>query len=258
LVISILVILLAIFGTWITPYNPIKPNLAEKLNAPSDTHLLGTDDMGRDILSRIIAGTGISLGSALIIISLSMVIGIVLGVISGYVGGWVDDILMRITDIFLAFPALVLAMAISATLGPSLKNALVAVSLVWWPWYSRLVRAQVMSIRQKEFVLAAKSVGTSDVSIIVNHILLNAWGPIIVQATLDIGNTILLTASLSFIGLGAQPPTPEWGAMVSIGRLYMLSYWWVPTMPGFAILISVLGFNLLGDAVRDFSDVRGR
>ncbi len=256
--ISIFIILLAIFGNWLTPYDPIKPNLAEKLNAPSAAHLLGTDDMGRDILSRIISGTSISLGSAVIIISLSMVIGIVLGVISGYVGGWVDDILMRITDIFLAFPALVLAMAISATLGPSLNNALIAVSLVWWPWYSRLVRAQVMSIRQKEFVLAAKSVGTSDISIILNHIMVNALGPIIVQATLDIGNTILLTASLSFIGLGAQPPTPEWGAMVSIGRMYMLSYWWVPTMPGFAILISVLGFNLLGDAVRDFSDVRGR
>ena len=258
LTISLLTIFLALFGTLIAPYDPIKPVLVEKLQGPSISHLFGTDDMGRDILSRILSGTKISLGSAAIIISISMIIGMIVGVIAAYVGGWVDDILMRITDIFLAFPALILAMSISATLGPSLNNALIAVSLVWWPWYARLARAQVMSIRQREFVMAAESVGASHGRIIFKHLLANAWGPIIVQATLDIGNTILLTASLSFIGLGAQPPTPEWGAMVSVGRIYMLSYWWVPTMPGFAILISVLGFNLLGDAVRDFSDVRGR
>jgi len=258
LTISIFTIFLALFGSSIAPYDPIKPVLVEKLHEPSIAHLFGTDDMGRDILSRILAGTKISLGSAAIIISISMVIGIVVGVIAGYVEGWVDDILMRITDIFLAFPALILAMSISATLGPSLNNALIAVSLVWWPWYARLARAQIMNIRKREFVTAAESIGASHARIIFKHLLANAWGPIIVQATLDIGNTILLTASLSFIGLGAQPPTPEWGAMVSVGRVYMLSYWWVPTMPGFAILISVLGFNLLGDAVRDFSDVRGR
>lgn len=258
IVISVLTILIALFGTILAPYDPIKPELTQKLQEPSILHILGTDDMGRDILSRIMAGTKISLSSAAIIISISMFIGILIGVIAGYAGGWLDDILMRLTDIFLAFPALILAMSISATLGPSLNNALIAVSLVWWPWYARLARAQVIALQQKEFVTAARSIGASDARIIFKHILANAWGPLIVQATLDIGNTILLTASLSFIGLGAQPPTPEWGAMVSIGRIYMLSYWWVPTMPGLAILISVLGFNLLGDALRDFSDVRGR
>ncbi len=251
-------LLIAIFVTWIAPYDPLKIDLSQKLVPPSGRFLLGTDDMGRDILSRIMMGTRVSLASAVIIIGLSFLVGLVVGLVAGYWGGWVDDLLMRATDVFLAFPALILAMAISATLGPSLQNALIAIASVWWPWYARLVRGQVMSMRNREFVLASQSLGSPALRTIFRHILPNCLGPVFVQLTLDVGATILLTASLSFIGLGAQPPTPEWGAMVSVGRLYMLSYWWVPTMPGFAILISVLGFNLLGDSIRDFLDVRGR
>ncbi len=258
LVIVALTLVVAIFANLITPYDPVVPDLDVKLRAPSLLHVFGTDDMGRDILSRVMAGARISLASALLIISLSGVFGMLVGLAAGYWGGWLDDVLMRLTDIFLAFPALVLAMVISATLGPSLQNALIAVATVWWPWYARLVRGQVLSVRNVEYIQAARSLGASPLRIIFRHILPNIMGPFIVQATLDVGNTILLTASLSFIGLGAQPPTAEWGAMVSVGRLYMLSYWWVPTFPGFAILFSVLGFNLLGDAVRDFADVRSR
>lgn len=251
-------VIIAISAQWITPYNPIAVDLKNKLLQPSAQHVFGTDDMGRDVLSRVLSGTKVSLLSAFIIISISMAFGTIIGVISGYAGGWVDDILMRLTDIFLAFPAFILAMAISATLGASLQNALIAISTVWWPWYARLVRGQVLAIRKLEYVQAAETVGVRPVQIIWRHILPNAFGPVIVQGTLDVGNAILLTASLSFIGLGAQPPTPEWGAMVSVGRLYFLSYWWVPTMPGLAILICVVGFNLLGDAIRDFFDVRQR
>lgn len=258
IVLVTITIVVAITCDWITPYNPLKPEMAVKLQAPSAAHIFGTDDMGRDILSRILVGTRVSLGSALLIIGISGIVGLLVGLAAGYMGGWVDDILMRLTDVFLAFPALVLAMVISATLGPSLKNALIAVATVWWPWYARLVRGQVIAVRSKEYIQAAQTLGVPTLRVIFKHILPNVLSPVIVQGTLDVGNTILLTASLSFIGLGAQPPTPEWGAMVSIGRLYMLSYWWVPTIPGFAILFAVLGFNLLGDAVRDFSDVRSR
>lgn len=258
IIIVALMILIAITSKWISPYDPIGVDLKSKLLAPSAQHWFGTDEMGRDVLSRILSGAKVSLISALIIIGISMVFGTFVGVIAGYVGGWVDDILMRLTDIFLAFPALILAMAISATLGASLQNALIAIATVWWPWYARLARGQVLAIRNMEYVQAARAVGAKPGRIILKHILPNALGPVIVQGTLDVGNTILLTASLSFIGLGAQPPTPEWGAMVSTGRLYFLSYWWVPTMPGLAILICVIGFNLLGDAIRDFVDVRQR
>jgi len=258
LVIVIITLLIAVFASWITPYDPIKPDLDQKLQPPSGAYWLGTDEMGRDIFSRVLLGTRVSLGSAVIIIALSFIVGLFVGLIAGYWGGWIDDLLMRLTDIFLAFPALILAMVITATLGPSLQNALIAISIVWWPWYARLVRGQVISVRNREFVTAARSLGFPESRIIFKHVLPNSMGPVFVQLTLDVGATILLTASLSFIGLGAQPPTPEWGAMISSGRLYMLSYWWVPTMPGIAILIAVLGFNLLGDAIRDFNDVRGR
>jgi peptide/nickel transport system permease protein len=258
LAIVFITVLISIFANWITPYDPLLPEMEVKLQAPSAQHIFGTDDMGRDIFSRVLAGTRVSLGSALLIIAISGVFGLLVGLAAGFWGGWVDDLLMRLTDVFLAFPALVLAMVISATLGASLQNALIAVATVWWPWYARLIRGQVISVRHKEYIQASEALGAPAVRTIFLHILPNVLGPVIVQATLDVGNTILLTASLSFVGLGAQPPTPEWGAMVSVGRLYMLSYWWVPTIPGFAILLSVLGFNLLGDAVRDFSDVRGR
>jgi peptide/nickel transport system permease protein len=258
LVIVVVTLLVAVFSPLLVPYDPIQPDLNVKLTAPSTAHVLGTDDMGRDIFSRILLGTRVSLTSALIIISVSMVFGLFIGLIAGFIGGWLDDLLMRLTDIFLAFPALILAMAISATLGPSLQNAMIAVASVWWPWYARLVRGQVISIRNREYVEAARSVGATPLRVLMRHIFPNTLGPLLVQATLDVGNTILLTASLSFIGLGAQPPTPEWGSMVSVGRLYLLGYWWVPTMPGFAILLTVLGFNLLGDALRDFADVRER
>jgi peptide/nickel transport system permease protein len=258
IVIVAIMILIALTSQWIAPYDPIGVDLNSKLLAPSAQHWLGTDDMGRDVFSRVLAGARVSLLSAFIIIAISIVVGTVIGVIAGYAGGWVDDILMRLTDIFLAFPAFILAMAISATMGASLQNALIAIASVWWPWYARLVRGQVLSIRNLEYVQASRTIGARASRIIFKQILPNAFGPIIVQGTLDVGNAIMLTASLSFIGLGAQPPTPEWGAMVSTGRLYFLSYWWVPTMPGLAIFLCVIGFNLLGDAIRDFMDVRER
>jgi peptide/nickel transport system permease protein len=183
---------------------------------------------------------------------------VLVGGISGYFGGFVDDILMRFTDLFLAFPFLVLAIAISASLGPSLRNTVIALSVVYWPWYARLVRGQVLTIRTREYVEAARSSGCSNARLLFRHVMPNAISPVIVQLTLDVGYAILVTASLSFIGLGAQPPSPEWGAMINDARTYFQSAWWYITFPGLALALTVLGFNLLGDGLRDFLDPRTR
>ncbi len=250
--------LCAVIAPYVVPYSPYKVNLIARLRPPSWQHPFGTDELGRDIFSRVLLGTRISLQAALVIISLSLLLGTVVGTLGALAGGWVDDVLMRLTDSFLAFPYLIFAMLVSAVLGPSLPNAMLAISVTWWPWYARLARGQVLSVKNQLYVEAARAVGVGGLRLFFVYFLRNALSPLIVQATLDVGYAILLTSSLSFIGLGAQPPTPEWGRMVADGRQYLLSYWWVPIFPGLAIFVTVLGFNLIGDAIRDFADPRTR
>lgn len=250
--------LLAIIAPYIAPYSPYKVNLARRLHPPSWQHLFGTDELGRDIFSRVLVGARISLQSAIVIIGLSLSLGTIIGAFGALAGGWIDDVLMRLTDAFLAFPYLIFAMLVSAVLGPSLSNAMLAISVTWWPWYARLARGQILSVKNQLYVEAARAIGVGGMRLFFSYFLRNALSPLVVQATLDVGYAILLTSSLSFVGLGAQPPTPEWGRMVADGRQYLLSYWWVPIFPGLAIFITVLGFNLVGDAIRDFTDPRMR
>ena len=248
---ALLLALVAIFGPSLVPYDPVASDVPQALLPPSALHWFGTDDGGRDIFSRIIYGARSSLLAALGILALASALGTIIGLTAGIAGGWVDEMLMRITDMFLAFPALVLAMGLAATLGPSLLNAIIATALVWWPWYARLVRGQALQLKHEAFVEAARIAGASALRIAFHHILRNCLTPIIVQMSLDIGYAILTLASLSFIGLGAQPPTPEWGSMVSIGRDYFLDQWWMVTFPGLAIFLSVMAFNLLGDGLQE-------
>jgi peptide/nickel transport system permease protein len=251
LALSAAFVLMAIAAPLLAPHDPLAMDPSKRLAAPSALHWFGTDDGGRDILARVIFGTRSSLLTALGILSLASVIGTSIGLAAGYFGGWVDETLMRITDMFLAFPALVLAMGLAAALGPSLFNAMLATAVVWWPWYARLVRGQALHLKNEAFVEAARVAGASGLRIAVRHILRNCLTPIIVQMSLDIGYAILTLSSLSFIGLGAQPPTPEWGSMVSIGRDYFLDQWWIVTFPGLAIFLSVMAFNLLGDGLQE-------
>lgn len=241
---------------WLTLHNPILIDLPQRLLPPGAGHPLGTDDLGRDIYSRIIAGSRISLEAGLLVLLCAVAIGTVVGGVAGYAGGWADETMMRITDMFLAFPPLVLAMAVAAALGRGLTNAMIAVIFVWWPWYARLVRSQVLALKEREYILAARAQGAGFAKILGRHILPNTSSQIVVQASLDVGYAILVTASLGFIGLGAQPPLPEWGAMIAQGRAYLLNDWWYPTFPGLAIMLTVLGFNLIGDGLRDAFDPR--
>lgn len=244
-------VLLAAAAPLLAPHDPLAMDPAGRLAAPDAAHWFGTDDGGRDVFSRVIHGTRASLLTALGILLIASIIGTTIGLASGWFGGWVDEVLMRVTDMFLAFPALVLAMALAATLGPSLFNAMLATALVWWPWYARLVRGQALHLKNETFVEAARVAGASGLRIAVRHILRNCLTPIIVQMSLDIGYAVLTLASLSFIGLGAQPPTPEWGSMISVGRDYFLDQWWIVTFPGLAIFLSVMAFNLLGDGLQE-------
>lgn len=233
-------------------------HMDQKLRPPSSKYPFGTDEVGRDIYSRVIMGTRLSFQIGLIIIFIAMGIGVPLGIIAGYVGGWLNEIIMRVTDIFLSIPGLLLALAIVGALGPGIKNAMLALSIVWWPGYVRLVQGKTLSLREESFVEAAKSIGASRLRIIFNHILPNCTSPIIVKASMDMGMAILFAANLGFIGVGAQPPQPEWGTMISTGRNYLPDHWWMATFPGLAILITVLGFNLLGDGLRDVLDPQSR
>lgn len=250
--------LVAVIAPLISPYDPIKINLASRLQSPNPSHLLGTDHLGRDLLSRLLYGTRVSLIVGVIIAGMSCILGSILGLTSGYFGGMVDNIIMRVCDMFFAFPPLILAMAIAASLGPSLQNTMLALVIVWWPRYARLARSQVLSLRELDYVQAAKAAGASHVRIMLRHILPNVFSPVVIQTTLDIGQAILMAASLGFLGFGAQPPTPEWGLMASEGRVYMRDFWWYPTFPSLMIFITVLGFNLLGDGLRDALDPRQR
>jgi len=233
-------------------------NLKERLLSPSIKHPLGTDNLGRDILSRIIFGSRISLKATLVVIVIVLSLGVPLGLIAGYFGGKVDDIIMRFADMILAFPSLLLAIAIVASLGPSLINALIAVSLPWWPWYTRLMRSQVLSIKEMQFVESARAIGVSRRRIMFRHILPNCLSPIIVQATLDMGYIILAIAGLGFLGLGTQPPAADWGVMVSDGREFFMIQWWISTFSGGAIFLTVLAFNLVGDGIREALDPKIR
>ena len=251
----------AVFAPWLAPYPEQGlglPNLAERFAPPSLTHIFGTDVYGRDVLSRVIMGSRISLQVSLIVVAFAVLIGTPLGAVAGYIGGGLDEVIMRITDLFLAFPSLLLAMAIAAALGPSLTNTVVALSLSWWPWYTRLSRSQGVALRGRPFVEAARAIGVPAKRILVAHILPNSLAPIIVQATVDIGTVVLATAALSFLGLGAQQPSPEWGLMVSLGRTYILEQWWISGFPGLAIFTTSLAFNLLGDGLREALDPKIR
>lgn len=261
LVIILLFILGAIFAPWLTPYPEQgrgEPNVLEKFLPPSWQHPLGTDNLGRDLLARILFGGRTSLSIGFLVVIIAVAIGTPLGALAGYFGGWLDEAIMRLTDIFLAFPSLLLAIAIAAALGPSFTNAMIAVALTWWPWYTRLVRAQTLSLRERPFVEAARGIGVREGTVILRHILPNVMTPVLVQATMDIGSAILTGAAMSFIGLGAQPPTPDWGQMVNLGRIYFINHPWLATFPGLAIFLVSLSFNLLGDSIRDIADPRTR
>ncbi|PNY82923.1 D-ala-D-ala transporter subunit [Deinococcus koreensis] len=236
--------------------DPAAQDLGARLQAPSGVHLLGTDQLGRDVLARVLNGARISLGLGVSVMLASLLVGSAVGLIAGLRGGWWDEALMRVTDIFLAFPSLILAMAISAALGPSLSNVMIAVALVSWPTYARLIRAQVLALREREFVEAARALGSSQTRVALRHLLPNSLAPLLVQGSFDVGNAILTAAGLGFIGFGAQPPTPEWGAMVSETRNYIGQAPWASSAPAVAILVTVLAFNLLGDGLRDMFDPR--
>jgi peptide/nickel transport system permease protein len=262
---SLIIILFFIFGAsfapLLTPYAAQgrgDPNILEKFRPPSANHLLGTDYLGRDVLARILFGARVSLSMGFLVVAIAVLIGVPLGAAAGYYGGWLDNLVMRITDMFLAFPSLLLAMAIAAALGPSFRNAMIAIALTWWPWYTRLVRAQVLSLRERFFIEASRSIGVSDLTIILRHIIPNILTPVLVQGTMDIGSAILTGATISFIGLGVQPPTPEWGSMISNGRIYFIERPWFAGSAGMAIFLIVLAFNLVGDALRDAADPRTR
>ncbi|ADH64380.1 MAG: nickel transporter permease [Deinococcota bacterium] len=253
----LLLVLVALLAPVIAP-NPIEQNISARLQPPSAQHLLGTDQLGRDVWARVAHGAGISLRVGFGVVILSVLIGVVVGLLAGTLGGAWDNLLMRFTDIFFAFPSLILAMAIAAALGPNLNNTVIAVALVSWPIYARLVRANVLALREREYVEAARAVGASSLRLMLRHLLPNTLTPIFVQASFDVGGAILTAAGLSFIGFGAQPPTPEWGAMVSETRNFIAEAIWAPTAPAVAILLTVLAFNLLGDALRDVLDPRAR
>ncbi|MDR7437961.1 MAG: ABC transporter permease [Armatimonadota bacterium] len=248
----------AIFAPVLAPYPRhagVFVDFDHALRHPSARNWLGTDDAGRDILSRILFGARISLALGMAVLALAVAVGVPLGVVAGYFGGRVGDVIMRVTDVFLAVPPIALALAVTAALRPTLTTAMVAIAFAWWPWYTRLVYGQVLSLREQQFVEASRAVGASAWRIAFREILPNTWSPVIVKATLDMGFVILTASGLSFLGLGAQPPTPEWGTMIAEGRNYLPGAWWAATFPGLAIFLTVLGFNLLGDGLRDVFDV---
>ena len=244
----------AIAGPTITPYDPAAQDLSMRLQGPSLAHPLGTDQLGRDVATRLIYGARVSLGIAVLVTALRVVIGTTVGLVAGYTGGWIDELFMRLVDIQLAFPGLVLALVVAGILGPSLRNVMIALAIVGWTTYARVVRGSVLSIKEREYVDAARLFGTPRRRLFSRHLLPGVINPVIVIATLNLGTVVLATAGLSFIGLGAQPPTPEWGTMLAGGREYVRSAWWIVNAPGVAIMLIVLGFNLLGDGLRDALD----
>jgi peptide/nickel transport system permease protein len=251
-------VLVALLAPYLAPYGAMHRDWYNMFNAPSIQHLFGTDDMGGDVFSRIIWGSRISLYIGFLVVITSVIVGAIIGGISGYFGGFIDEIMMRITDIFLAFPSLILAMVICTALGRSIENVMLALCITWWPTYARIIRGQALSIREQKYIEAAKAVGGTDRHIIIRHLLPNSLSPIIVQSTMDFGNVILTAAALSFIGFGAQPGAAEWGRMVADGSNFMMNSPWIVTFTGLAILLVCLSFNLFGDGLRDIMDPKSR
>ena len=257
LLIVLVLLIMAAFAPWLAPHDPIAQNLQNRLLPPlSPGHLLGTDDFGRDILTRILYGSRITLFIIGLVALTAPVFGLLVGTVAGYFGGWTDEILMRITDIFLAFPKLILALALVAVLGPGMENAILAIALTSWPPYARVARAETLTVRGSDYIAAVRLQGAGPARIILGHVMPMCLPSVIIRVTLDMAGVILIAAGLGFLGLGVQPPLPEWGSMISAGRKYLFEQWWVATMPGLAIFIVSLGFNLLGDGLRDVLDPR--
>ncbi len=258
LLILVLVVVAAL-APWLAPYPEQGrgvTNVPTANLAPSSAHWFGTDELGRDMLSRVIMGTRPALVVSGAVVLVAALIGVPLGALAGYRGGWLDEVLMRVTEVFQSFPPLLLAMIVVALLGPGLLNAGIALAVSWWPWYARLVRAEARSLRERPFVTAAEAIGVPGRTILRRHIIRNSMTPVLVQATVDIGTVVLAAGALAFIGLGAQPPSADWGLMVADGRGQLFTSWWISTFAGLAIFVTVLAFNLLGDALRDVLDPR--
>jgi peptide/nickel transport system permease protein len=259
LLLATALVVIAIFAPLIAPYPGDAGSATHPLESflpPSSHHWFGTDDVGRDVFSRVVYGARISLSVAALVIAFSCIVGIPLGIVAGYFGGIVDNVVMRVTDIFLAFPALLLALALASVLTPSVGNATLAIAVTWWPWYARLARGQAASVAGRPYIESCRALGISPLRTLFRHVLPNSVTPVIVQASLDVGGVILTAAALSFLGLGAQDPTPEWGLLVSKGEAYFTTQWWLVTFPGAAILIAALAYNLVGDGLRDRLDPR--
>ncbi len=258
LVIIGLLIFMAVFAPLVATHDPIAQNLGNRLQPPfSSGHLLGSDEFGRDIYSRIVYGSRVTLYIVLLVTLTAPVFGLLIGTVAGYFGGWIDTVLMRLTDIFLAFPRLILALAFVAALGPGIGNAVLAIALTAWPPYARVARAETLTVRKSDYIAAVQLQGAGSGRILFSHIAPMCVPSVIIRVTLDMAGIILTAAGLGFLGLGAQPPLPEWGLMISSGRKFMFDFWWVAAMPGLAIFIVSLGFNLLGDGLRDVLDPRG-
>ncbi|MEP3279683.1 MAG: ABC transporter permease [Stappiaceae bacterium] len=257
-VVITILLLVAAFAPWLAPYSPIEGNLSNRLQPPSGAHWMGTDELGRDIMSRVIFGARITLMIVLLVAIISAPLGLLIGTVAAYFGGWIDRILMGLTDVFLSLPRLILALAFVAALGPGIENAVIAIAITAWPVYARIARAEVLTFRNAEFLDAVRMQGASSSRIIALHVIPLCISSTIVRVTLDMAGIILTAAGLGFLGLGAQPPLPEWGAMISRGRSFILDQWWVATMPGFAIVIVSLGFCLFGDGLRDVLDPKQR
>jgi len=259
LLIVLTLVIVAVFAPWLAPYHPTKPDFSAMLTGPSDQYLLGTDELGRDMLSRLIWGARASLQAGLIAVILAAGIGVPIGLISGYFRGPLDEyVVMRLTDAMMAFPVIVLALALTAILGPSLYTAMVAIGIVYAPIFIRLARAQTLSVRETEYVEAARALGNRHIGIMIKHVLPNIASPLVIQMSVSMATAILVESALSFLGLGVQPPTPSWGSMLRIGANYMQDAPWIAFWPGFAIFVAVLGINLFGDALRDVLDPRDR
>jgi peptide/nickel transport system permease protein len=251
-------LLVAALAPLLATVNPYEQILGDRLLPPSATHIFGTDGLGRDIYSRVMYGARVTLTIALLVATISTPLGMFVGIVAGYLGGAVDEIMMRLADIFLAFPRLILAIAFAAALGPGVENAILAIAIAQWPSYARLARAETLNVKNNDYIQAIRVLGAGKLTIMAGHILPLTLSSIIVRMSLDMGTIILTAAGLGFLGLGAQPPMPEWGLMVSDGRQFLVDQWWVSTLPGLAILVVVMGFNLLGDGIRDVLDPRQR
>jgi peptide/nickel transport system permease protein len=255
---TLVILVLVAAAPLVAPYDPNRLNMGQTLKPPSTTNLFGTDEVGRDLLSRVLYGGRESIVAALVVIAAAVLLGITVGATSGWLGGRVDEALMRVTDLFFAFPPLILAMAIAAALGPSLQNAVIAAIIVWWPTYARLIRGEVLRIKHELFVEAGRALGLNDFQLVMRHVLPQTWGVVNARATVDVGYTILFIATLGFVGLGSRQPTAEWGAMIATARTYFLNNWWTMTFPGLALFVTVICLSLLGDAINDLIGLRGR